>query len=460
MGWGIYLKSGVNRHGKSALFFLIKSGSKQFKRSIKISIKPNGWDSRTLQVKGSVDNSIIINERINDISTRLKKACNYYESGNYSWEEMCNYISGDNTEMDLWAFIKSTIKPKISENGWRTYKSSYGSVLKALSKDKLDFKDLSEDLVDQVFKVWKKKLRSASIKTNLYHFGSIINEANKKRLTPYKYEKLKKWRKKKEQLNTKGQPYVETATWQDFEKAIDRCTNLMEIEALGLWLMMFGMRGLYPTDLCDIHNFEWTLHLKEDYSIVNYSRHKTGEIMWIKYEHPFNDLQRKLRGFLELTHGYKTNKRTGKQFLKTKEYQLSTKEEDGWFFKDYNKDTWNTLSKQCRNIGMPPFKAARKTFETYALKLEVSVDIRYKLLGHATEGIKQNYQDWEWEELQDQIHKAHELVLAHYHIDTLYPTYIKKANEILERMGVSSKDFESKWNNYTLRENYLLDPIY
>jgi len=455
MGWGIYLKSIVNKEGKSNLFYKVTSGrDKVLKRGLLIKVKPSDWDSRTFQINSKVENSIILNEKLDATSTLLKKAWNLFESGNYNWQEMSSYIAGDKAEMDLWSFVESTIKPKVSENGWRTYRSSYGSVLKALGKDQLDFKDLSEDLIDQIFRVWKTTLRSASIKTNLYHFGAIINEAYKKKHTPYRYEKLKKWRKKKEQLNTVGKPFVETGTWQDFEKAIDRCTNLMEIEALGFWLMMFGMRGLYPTDLCDIHNFDWTIDLKEKSSTLNFSRHKTGEIMWIKFKHPFDDLQRKLRGFLELTHGYKTNKRTGKQFLKTKEYQLSSNEREGWFFKDYNKDTWNTLSKQCRKIGMPPFKAARKTFETYALKLEVSADIRYKLLGHATEGIKQNYQDWEWEELQDQIHQAHELVLANYHIDTLYPAYIKKAYEILEKMAASSTDFESKWNNYTIRTSY------
>tara|TARA_B110000285_G_C15057582_1_gene580481 strand:+ start:23 stop:1390 length:1368 start_codon:yes stop_codon:yes gene_type:complete len=455
MGWGIYIKSGINKSGKTSLFYRVTSGrDKVLKGGLNILIKPSDWDKRTLQVSAKVDNSIFINEKIDEISTRLKRGWNFFESGSYTWNEMSSYIAGDKTEMDLWGFVESTLKPKVSKAGWSTYRGSYGAVLKALGKDRLDFKDLSEDLIDQVFKVWKKNLRSASIKTYLFHFGAIINEAYKKKLTPYKYEKQTKWRKTKEQLNTIGKPYVETAKWEDFEKAIDRCTNLMEIEALGFWLMMFGMRGLYPSDLCDIHNFKWTIDLKEKSSTLNFSRHKTGEIMWIKYAHPFNDLQRKLRGFLELTHGYKTNEKTGKQFLNTKEYQLSTKEEDGWFFKDYNKDTWSTLSSQCRKIGMPPFKAARKTFETYALKLEVSADIRYKLLGHATEGIKQNYQDWEWEELQNQIHEAHELVLAHYHIDTLYPAYIKKANEILEKMGVSSKNFESKWNNYTIRTNY------
>ena len=135
-------------------------------------------------------------------------------------------------------------------------------------------------------------------------------------------------------------------------------------------------------------------------------------------------------------------RKASKKFLKSKEYTLSENERDGWFFKEYNKTQWNTISKKCRKVGLPPFKTARKTFETYALKLQVSADIRYKLLGHATAGVKQNYQDWQWDELQDQIHEAHELVLSNFHIDTLYPALIKKADEILDKMGIPSKVFK------------------
>ena len=40
-----------------------------------------------------------------------------------------------------------------------------------------------------------------------------------------------------------------------------------------------------------------------------------------------------------------------------------------------------------------PFKTARKTFENYALKLKLSEDIRFKLLGQADPTIKAHYQD-------------------------------------------------------------------
>ena len=86
MGWGIYLKSSVNQQGKSSLYFLIKSGSKQLKRGLGIKVKPSNWDKRTLQVNPKLDNSIFINEKINGTSTRLKRGWNFFESGNYTWE--------------------------------------------------------------------------------------------------------------------------------------------------------------------------------------------------------------------------------------------------------------------------------------------------------------------------------------------------------------------------------------
>ena len=53
--------------------------------------------------------------------------------------------------------------------------------------------------------------------------------------------------------------------------------------------------------------------------------------------------------------------------------------------------------------------------------------------------------DWQWDKLQDQIHNAHELVLANFYIDSLYPALIKKADEILDKMGIPSKVFNNKW---------------
>ena len=53
----------------------------------------------------------------------------------------------------------------------------------------------------------------------------------------------------------------------------------------------------------------------------------------------------------------------------------------------------------------------------------MSQDIRFKLLGHANPTIKAHYQDWEWEELKEQVDEAHQEVLKEY-----------KAKELLEAL--------------------------
>ena len=55
MGFGIYLKSGKNKEGRSPLFIKITAQEKVFKKNIGLLIKKEDWNARTYQVKkGSV----------------------------------------------------------------------------------------------------------------------------------------------------------------------------------------------------------------------------------------------------------------------------------------------------------------------------------------------------------------------------------------------------------------------
>ena len=101
MGVGIYLKP-VSKDGRSLIYIRVKKGSKVFRKTTSIKINPSDWDSRTFQVSAKVDNSIFINEKLDDISTRLKRGWNFFESGNYTWDEMIAYLGGNsNTKEDL-----------------------------------------------------------------------------------------------------------------------------------------------------------------------------------------------------------------------------------------------------------------------------------------------------------------------------------------------------------------------
>ena len=143
---------------------------------------------------------------------------------------------------------------------------AYGAAREVLGRD-LTFKDLNEDTFDKIIKNWKSRLRSATVKTYKYHLGILANEAYKKRLIEYKYVALDKWRKQADLRNKDGSRTVRTATPQDFLKVIKNCKNLMHIEGLGFWLLCFGLRGLYPTDLFSIHDSKWEIWLDKVFSI-------------------------------------------------------------------------------------------------------------------------------------------------------------------------------------------------
>ena len=140
-----------------------------------------------------------------------------------------------------------------------------------------------------------------------------------------------------------------------------------------------------------------------------------------------------LRDTVRFTHGQRINKKTGEPFKKGKDV-YSNDELKGWIFSyDLNdtkthKNVWDVYQKRIKELLGKPFKTARKTFESYALKLKVSQDIRFKLLGHANPTIKAHYQDWEWEELKEQVDEAHLEVLEEY-----------KAKELLEALNLKAK---------------------
>ena len=109
---------------------------------------------------------------------------------------------------------------------------------------------------------------------------------------------------------------------------------------------------------------------------------------------------------------------------------------EGWIFAyDINdttvhKNVWDVYQKRIKKLLGKPFKTARKTFESYALKLAISQDIRYKLLGHANPTIKAHYQDWEWDELKLQVDEAHELVLKEYRVEDIYKAIHRRGKEL------------------------------
>ena len=93
-------------------------------------------------------------------------------------------------------------------------------------------------------------------------------------------------------------------------------------------------------------------------------------------------------------------------------------------------------------------KTARKTFESVALQLDVSAEIRYKLLGHVDRTIKKHYIDWEWSKLSDKIDNAHVEALKSFQAEELFnelkQAFILKTDlktrQLVETLHLSNQD--------------------
>ena len=444
MGWNIYLQSYKDKQGKSKAICRITSPEGNHFKNLPIKINPNEFDKKKVRVKATADNATAINALLSETTTLLNEGWSLYESGTYNWDELISFLGGNKPKQDLIGFCNTVLKDSETEQMYNGIKDVLGAARKVLGRD-LTFKDLNEATFNKIIMDWKSRLRSASVKTYRYHLGYIAQYAYKKKLTTYKFEILKKWETKRDKTTIKGNPYVETVRPERFLESIDNCTNMMHVVGLGFWLYSFCMRGLYPTDLNSLHKAEVDIFIDHPKygqgCLMRHYRHKSDEPMFIHCHLVIQDLQYRLRGYLELTHGYRINTKTGKPYLRFKEYILAESEEEGWFFKKYNKDVWGTISKQCVKVGLEPIKVARKTFETVAQTQDVRKEISDRLLGHSVTGVKRHYQDWEWDELQNKIFEAHEAVLEHFKVDTLIPALYNKANQIMASKGINVELF-------------------
>jgi hypothetical protein len=233
---------------------------------------------------------------------------------------------------------------------------------------------------------------------------------------------------------------------QDLLEAIPKAKDIYDIQALYFYLLMFSLRGFYQGDIETMHlhasnlvdaDRDGTLHLdNKEKKYIKHQRSKTGELMEVRMnlESIFR-LIYTLRDTVRITHGQRINKKTGEPFKKGKDV-YSDDELKGWIFSyDLNdtithKNVWDVYQKRIKELTGKPFKTARKTFESYALKLKVSQDIRFKLLGHANPTIKAHYQDWEWDELKEQVDEAHLEVLKEYKTKEIYKAINTRALEL------------------------------
>ena len=417
MGFGIYIKSNKNKDGRAPLFLKFNSEKKSFKKNIGILVKKSDWNKRTYQVKIDSLGSKQINSRLNDIVFKAKESWSLYESGAYNWEELQSRVMGGNSKKDVLGFLEDVFKPKMRLASYNTYRYSIKALMKALHINQISFKDLNNLNIDRAIEQWKNNnLSSKSIETYIKHIGVVINEAYDRRIIGEPFKKKSKWKVKKTSL------VVETATTSELLNNIQNIKDIYDYQTFGFWLLMFSMRGLYPRDFDKMYLNEQIINCEAGAkSYVKHKRSKTGELMTILTScKPTEELFNALKASIYYTHR-NNPKAYPKEF---NSLQLFEYDEEN------HRNIWDVYTKRSRKIVGFPFKVARKTFETYALKLNVSTEVRYRLLGHQDRTIKSHYQNWEWEDMIELVDDAHLRVLEEFEIQKIWFALRRRACEI------------------------------
>ena len=428
MGFGIYIKSGKNKDGRSPLFIKITSQKKVFKKNIGLLIKKEDWNARTYQVKKGSVGAVQINRRLNTFLSKAKEGLVLFESGAYEWEELCARMSGGDSKADVMGFVEDVFKPKMRHASFNSYKYSLLAFMKVLELKTVSFKDLNFSRIDKAVGLWKQNnLSGSSIETYLKHIGVIVNEAYERKLIGEPFKKRVKWRVKK------TDNIIETATSAELLENVKNVKDIYDYQTFAFWLLMFSMRGLYPRDFDQMYLHEQIIDCEAGAKrYVKHKRSKTGELMNILIScKPLDELFNALKASIYYTHSGNPKAYPGEwRFLQFFEYE----EKD-------HRNVWDVYTKRSRKVVGFPFKVARKTFETYALKLNISTEIRYRLLGHQDRTIKKHYQNWEWEDMIKLVDEAHLKVLTEFEVEKIWDAlrkqaYIKKLPAILYNKGV------------------------
>ena len=427
MGVGLYLKT-PNKDGSSLIYLRAKKGNKIFRKSLSITVKASDWNSRNYQVKGTALNAIVINRKLNKIIENMNLSWSSFENDILGWDELCRNLGQGRPQKDVGSFLESVYRPRMKLVTYQSYKYSYGALLKVLGVESLSFKELNYDNIDKAVSIWKNEGKSPNtIDTYLKHIGVIINEAYDRGKITFRFEKKKKWRVKKNTGN------IESAKTEELLNAINNVNDIYDFQTFAFWLLMFCMRGLYPTDIVKMHLYDLTIDddLPDnfDFSKNRYLKHKrskTGEPMRILYScKPTEEIISSLQVSIAITH-LNRSKKFPDVYPKGNLSPL--------LFFDYpeelHKNVWDVYIKRSRKVVGLPFKTARKTFESFAVKEGIPQEVRYRLLGHQDRTIKRFYQNWEWDKMIELVDNAHMQVLRALEVEKIWFQLRKRGKEI------------------------------
>ncbi len=422
---GLTLKNTQDRYGRDSIRFKVEHRENRNYINTGIKAPKKDIDTRNWRVKKSNPNQLELNKALEDAREKIHTALNRFETRQFTYKQVVSYLKGEIDYGSVDKYIDSVIKESRTSYTYNDYKSILGAFKKHLNiplDQQVTFTEFSSYEVLDRFKrsAINNGIAGTTINSYFNKIRAVLNDAYNK---GYIYEKFTLQRGLK--VASRPSRKIETITPEEFEKAIMKVDNIYDAQALALYLLMFGLRGMYLTDIVALKDAEFKhndFNTKDPYLDIFNDDHKYIIHRRVKTKNSANDdliirlddnipyLINQTKRLFEITHTSRGI--ISENPLALFDYDLSDNIK--------HKNVWDVYQRRVKKLLGYSYQTARKTYNTFATELEVSNTIRDILLGHAPQSINErHYINRRTIKISEKVQEAHTEILEDFKFDDL-----------------------------------------
>ena len=427
-------KNKLDRYNRDTIRFYVVHSNQRKWINTGIKIEPKYMDTRTWRVKVSSQNQEEYNIALSNAKEKINKALTKFETNQFTYNQVVSYLKGEIDYGSVDKYIETVIKNSRSEYTYTDYKNTLSAFKKHLGISKeteVTFTEFSSfETLDRFKRQALKTIAPTSLNSYWNKIRAILNDAYDK---GYIFEKFTL----KKNLRVQGRPSksIQTITPEEFQIAIEKCNSIFDAQALALYLLMFGLRGMYPSDITALKDAEYKcndfdkknpyLNLFNDgnkYIIHRRvkTKNRSNDDLIIRIDDYIPFLLNNLKKLFKITH--KDKGILSKNKLALLDYNLQDER--------FHRNLWDVYQKRIKNLLGFSFNTARKTYNTFATELEVSNTVRDILLGHSPQSINEkHYINRRTIKLSKKVQDAHTEILEDFKFQDLsLQLYFKMLN--------------------------------
>ena len=431
------LKNTKDRYGRDTIRYKVEHRGNRNYINTGLKVEPKDIDVRNWRVKKSNTSQKELNKALEECREKIHTALNRFEANQFTYEQVVSFLKGNIDFGSVDKYIDSVIKESRTSYTYNDYKSILRAFKKHLDIDRneqISFTQFASYEALDRFKrnAIKNGVAGTTINSYFNKIRAVLNDAYNK---GYIYDKFILQRGLK--VASKPSRKIETITTEQFKSAIEKESSIYDAQALGLYLLMFGLRGMYLTDIVALKDAEYKCNNFNKYvpyeNIFNdgnkyiiHRRVKTknsaNDDLIIRLDDTIPFLIQVLKILFHQTHKYK-------RILSKNQYAIFD-----YDLKDNikHKNIWDVYQRRIKKLLGYSFQTARKTYNTFATELETSTTIRNILLGHSAQTINErHYVNKRAVRLSEKVQQAHTEVLEDFDFEPLvFKTLTKLINYV------------------------------